>query len=236
MEGSIEQRYMAAEHAYGAGDYGAAQRITETLIRALDEQEPTQEISEETRIKWRSVIALLRGHIELHGLNKPERAAYYYGLTTDSNPDEVIKELAIQGLKNIKNLTNTTKEESNTPTQKTIERTNQEREKKQQTDLTQDPFITATATQTTSPTPCQTATPWDEQFNTTLIDPRPAAALETNDSQNQVPRASETAEEAISEGNRDRLQNSTLQSQQKATEKSTMEWDFRKSWIRIRTK
>ena len=47
---------------------------------------------------WRAFVALLLGHIELHGRERPDQAANYYQLALDCQPQDTLADLARQGL------------------------------------------------------------------------------------------------------------------------------------------
>ena len=73
MDADFEQHYQAAEWAYSLGDYAEARTLAsalwDQLQAASDEHDPSLVLG------WQSVVSLLLGHIQLHGLQQPEQAA-----------------------------------------------------------------------------------------------------------------------------------------------------------------
>lgn len=97
MDDSIQQHYLAAEQAYGDGDFAQAESIASTLLNQLEESSST-EAEEEARLAWRAFIALLLGHIHFHGLNQPKQALVHYQLALQSQPPDTLRDLAEQGV------------------------------------------------------------------------------------------------------------------------------------------
>ena len=100
MDDDFQARYVAAEQAYGAGDFEAAKAITSTLLAELD---PLPDGVEERNavLAWRSFVALLAGHIHLYGLEQSDQAREHYDLVLASNPPNTLQELAEQGLERL---------------------------------------------------------------------------------------------------------------------------------------
>ena len=98
MDNDFQQRYRAAELAYGAGDYTEAGRIAGALLNELEAtpEDPEAQIAARG---WRAFVALLLANVELYGLNHAERAADLYRLVLDNQPHETLAGLAEQGLK-----------------------------------------------------------------------------------------------------------------------------------------
>ena len=96
VDGDFQQQYLAAEKAYGTGNFEAAQSICESLLRQLELRRRGSE--QKTMLAWRAFVALLMGHIQLYGMNDIEQAHYHYSLVLDSQPQKTLKELAEQGL------------------------------------------------------------------------------------------------------------------------------------------
>ena len=96
MDAEFEQHYQAAERAYGLGDYTEAHALAsalwDQLQSASDEHDPSLVLG------WRAVVALLLGHIQLHGLQQPDQAALFYERVLDSEPEATLAALAEQGL------------------------------------------------------------------------------------------------------------------------------------------
>ena len=96
VDGDFQQQYLAAEKAYGTGNFEAAQSICESLLGQLELQR--EEPEQEAMLAWRAFVALLMGHIQLYGMNDIQQAKHHYSLVLDSQPQETLKELAEQGL------------------------------------------------------------------------------------------------------------------------------------------
>ena len=97
MDGDVQQHYLAAEQAYGDGDFAQAESIASTLLTQLEETSST-EAEEEARLAWRAFVALLLGHIHFHGLNQPAQALNHYQLALQSQPPDTLRDLAEQGV------------------------------------------------------------------------------------------------------------------------------------------
>ncbi|KZR70757.1 hypothetical protein PMIT1318_01897 [Prochlorococcus marinus str. MIT 1318] len=96
VDGDFQQQYLAAEKAYGAGNYEAAQSICERLLGQLELHQKGPE--QEAMLAWRAFVALLMGHVLLYGMNDIQQAKHHYNLVLDSQPQDTLKELAEQGL------------------------------------------------------------------------------------------------------------------------------------------
>lgn len=103
MDDDFQQRYRAAELAYGAGDYTEAGRIAGALLNELEAtpEDPEAQIAARG---WRAFVALLLANVELYGLNHAERAADLYRLVLDNQPHETLAGLAEQGLKRARSI------------------------------------------------------------------------------------------------------------------------------------
>ena len=97
MDSDVQQHYLAAEQAYGDGDFAQAESIANTLLTQLEAASGT-EAEEEARLAWRAFVALLLGHIHFHGLNQPEQALVHYQLALQSQPPDTQRDLAEQGV------------------------------------------------------------------------------------------------------------------------------------------
>ncbi len=98
MDQDVQQQYLAAEQAYGEGDFDQAEAIASALLRRLDS--PTSSSTEqEACLAWRSFVALLLGHIYFHGLHQAEKAEAHYQLVLASQPPDILRDLAQQGVK-----------------------------------------------------------------------------------------------------------------------------------------
>ena len=97
MDGDFQTHYLAAEQAYGAGDFEAARKIILELLNQL-EPVPEEGAERDAVLAWRAFVALLAGHIYLYGFQDPARAENFYRLVLTSNPQDTLRELAEQGL------------------------------------------------------------------------------------------------------------------------------------------
>ena len=97
MDGDFQNNYLAAEQAYGAGDFESARSLVLTLLDQL-EPLPASKSEQDATLAWRAFVALLAGHIHLYGLNEMGEARSYYELVLASNPQDTLQDLAEQGL------------------------------------------------------------------------------------------------------------------------------------------
>ena len=97
MDGDFQSNYLAAEQAYGAGDFETARSITLELLSQL-EPVPEDGAERDAVLAWRAFVALLAGHIDLYGFQNPADAQGFYELVLASNPQDTLRELAEQGL------------------------------------------------------------------------------------------------------------------------------------------
>ena len=106
VDADFQTRYVAAEQAYGAGDFQTAQAITSELMAEL---EPLLEAAEErdAALAWQAFVALLAGHIQLYGLQQTDQARAFYNLVLNSHPPDTLQELAEQGLERLAEQTTT---------------------------------------------------------------------------------------------------------------------------------
>ena len=99
MDADFQQTYQAAERAYGGGDYKTAHHLASGLLKQLDVEERADDDQvHDAVLGWRAFVALLLGHIELHGRERPDQAANYYQLVLDCQPQDTLADLARQGL------------------------------------------------------------------------------------------------------------------------------------------
>ena len=95
MDGNFQQTYQVAERAYGCGDYETAHHLASELLKQLELADPADDDQvRDAVLGWRAFVALLLGHIELHGLRRPDLAAGYYQLTLDCKPQDTLADLA----------------------------------------------------------------------------------------------------------------------------------------------
>ena len=139
MDGDFQQTYQAAERAYGGGDYETAHHLASELLKQLELADPAADDRvRDAVLGWRAFVTLLLGHIELHGLRRPDLAAGYYQLTLDCKPQDTLADLAKQGL----------------------QRSLVEPSAESLPSMLQDPFLNTAALASTSGTSQSTATPW----------------------------------------------------------------------------
>ena len=139
MDGDFQQTYQAAERAYGGGDYETAHHLASELLKQLELADPADDGQvRDAVLGWRAFVAILLGHIELHGLRRPDLAAGYYQLTLDCKPQDTLADLAKQGL----------------------QRSLVEPSAESLPSMLQDPFLNTAAPASTSGTSQSTAMPW----------------------------------------------------------------------------
>ncbi len=171
MDADFEQHYQAAERAYGLGEYTEAHALASALWEQL--QSASDEQDQSLVLGWRAVVALLLGHIQLHGLQQPEQAALSYQRVLNNEPEATLAALAEQGLELCRSQ-NSVSAATTTPATDVV-----------LPDLLKDPFLTTDPDQAK---PAQlhvvTAMPWlpsDEEPRTTAAPaptPEPAVTLE----------------------------------------------------------
>ena len=145
MDGDFQQTYQEAERAYGGGDYETAHHLASELLKQLELADPADDDQvRDAVLGWRSFVTLLLGHIELHGLRRPELAAGYYQLTLDCKPQDTLADLAKQGL----------------------ERSLVEPSAESLPSMLQDPFLNTAPPASTSGTSQSTAMPWLTEMST----------------------------------------------------------------------
>ena len=172
MDADFEQHYQAAERAYGLGDYTEAHALASALWDQL--QSASDEQDQSLVLGWRAVVALLLGHIQLHGLQQPEQAALSYQRVLDSEPEATLAALAEQGLELCRSQNTVISAATTTPATDVV-----------LPDLLKDPFLTTDPDQARPAQPhVVTAMPWlpsDEEPRTTAAPaptPEPAVTLE----------------------------------------------------------
>ncbi|MDA7434022.1 hypothetical protein N8517_00280 [Synechococcus sp. AH-601-L23] len=139
MDGDFQQTYQEAERAYGGGDYETAHHLASELLKQLELADPADDDQvRDAVLGWRAFVTLLLGHIELHGLRRPELAAGYYQLTLDCKPQDTLADLAKQGL----------------------QRSLVEPSAESLPSMLQDPFLNTAPPASTSGTSQSTAMPW----------------------------------------------------------------------------
>ena len=169
MDADFEQHYQAAERAYGLGEYADAHALTsalwDQLQSASDEHDPSLVLG------WRAVVALLLGHIQLHGLQQAEEASLSYQEVLKSEPDATIAALAEQGLQRCRSEDIANGADTAPATNGAI------------SDLLKDPFLSTDPDQARpAPADVVTAMPWLSS------DEEPRAMPTPNPSPTQAPR------------------------------------------------
>ena len=178
MDGDFQSNYLAAEQAYGTGDFETARSITLELLSQL-EPLPEDGAERDAVLAWRAFVALLAGHIDLYGFQNPADAQGFYELVLASNPQDTLRELAEQGLERTLNdhgaVTGTDQvtDPVEAPRAETVA-TNLS------TALIADPFLgrASDATDAVQPTVTSTAMPWLKS------DPSPTVPEQPFSSQN----------------------------------------------------
>ena len=166
MDRDFQARYQQAERAYGEGSYSDAHAMASDLLSEL-ESTAHDDGTASAWFGWRSVVALLLGHIALHGLHQPKEAADFYALVLDSQPPEIQAQLAEQGLAFAHQASLAAEMPEPEPVHSamaTLE-LNTPRDASPSTDLLKDPFLLED-TQRSKPTtnaPRSTAMPWLEE-------------------------------------------------------------------------
>ena len=179
MDEDFQQRYQAAERAYGASQYDEAHKIATALLDQLSGTAKDPE-EEKALLGWRAFVALLLGHIELYGLEQPSQASAFFQTVLDSQPHDTLRELAQQGLKRAAEMaapkTSTPINESsiNEPPSLTPETPTTA-----PSDILRDPFLPEQPVngqgQTASTNP-SSAMPWLDQMTEASPEPTPAAS------------------------------------------------------------
>tara|TARA_B100000674_G_scaffold262316_1_gene216370 strand:+ start:481 stop:1536 length:1056 start_codon:yes stop_codon:yes gene_type:complete len=160
LDGDFQSNYLAAEQAYGAGDFEAARNITLELLSQL-EPVPEDGAERDAVLAWRAFVALLAGHIELYGFQDAAQAESFYKLVLASNPQDTLQELAEQGLERTLN-----DHEAVTGTDQVTDPVEAPRAETVATNLSTaliaDPFLgrASDATDAVQPTVTSTAMPW----------------------------------------------------------------------------
>ena len=155
MDEDFQQRYQAAERAYGAGQYDEAHRIATALLDQLSGTAKDPE-EEKALLGWRAFVALLLGHIELYGLEQPSQASAFFQTVLASQPHDTLRELAQQGLKRAAEMAETAP-----------------------ADILRDPFLPEQPVNSqgqTAATNQSSAMPWLDQMTAASPEPTPAAS------------------------------------------------------------
>ena len=160
MDGDFQSNYLAAEQAYGAGDFETAQSITVELLNQLDPI-PDEGAERDAVLAWRAFVALLAGHIDLYGFQAPDQAERHYQLVLDSHPQDTLRELAEQGLERIRSGRESVTR-STQATEPAEDRFKESLAIKGSLALVADPFINAAspAVDSVEPSVVTTAMPW----------------------------------------------------------------------------
>ena len=154
MDGDFQQTYQAAERAYGGGDYETAHHLARELLKQLELADPADDDQvRDAVLGWRAFVTLLLGHIELHGLRRPDLAAGYYQLTLDCKPQDTLADLAKQGLQRSLVVPEAVQSQE-------IGTHAVEPSAESLPSMLQDPFLNTAAPASTSGTSQSTAMPW----------------------------------------------------------------------------
>jgi hypothetical protein len=159
LDGDFQQTYQAAERAYGGGDYETAHHLASELLKQLELADPADDDQvRDAVLGWRAFVTLLLGHIELHGLRRPDLAAGYYQLTLDCKPQDTLADLAKQGLQ--RSLVEPEAVQSQEIGTNAVEPSAESLPS-----MLQDPFLNTAAPASTSGTSQSTAMPWLVEIN-----------------------------------------------------------------------
>ena len=169
MDGDVQQHYLAAEQAYGDGNFAEAQSIASTLLAQLNTASNSAE-EEEARLAWRAFVTLLLGHIHFHGLNQPEQALAHYQLALENQPPDTLRELAEQGIDRCE-------EQIAPPPLEPESSCDQPVHPQAGMELIRDPFLGTTPLASDALHEVRnSATPWLGDDDTTATSPNPSAA------------------------------------------------------------
>ena len=178
MDEDFQQRYQAAERAYGAGQYDEAHRIATELLDQLSGTAKDPE-EEKALLGWRAFVALLLGHIELYGLEQPSQASAFFQTVLASQPHDTLRELAQQGLKRAAEMaTPKTSTPINKPSINEPPSLTPETSTTAPADILRDPFLLEQPVngQETASTNQSSAMPWLDQMTEASPEPTPAAS------------------------------------------------------------
>ncbi len=164
MDVDVQQQYLAAEQAYGDGNFQQAETIASSLLRQL-ETGTRSGAEQDARLAWRAFVALLLGHIYFHGLNQSRQALDHYQLVLNSHPPDTLRDLAQQGLDRCKGLAELeqgqTPDEPETKTGGALDNSSETRGNEDIGQaLIRDPFLQSSVRPPTQLQPMASATPW----------------------------------------------------------------------------
>ena len=179
MDEDFQQRYQAAERAYGAGQYDEAHEIATALLDQLSGTAKDPE-EEKALLGWRAFVALLLGHIELYGLEQPSQASAFFQTVLASQPHDTLRELAQQGLKRAADMTAPkTSTPINEPSINEPPSLTPETPTTAPADILRDPFLPEQPVNSqgqTAATNQSSAMPWLDQMTAASPEPTPAAS------------------------------------------------------------
>ena len=179
MDEDFQQRYQAAERAYGAGQYDEAHEIATALLDQLSGTAKDPE-EEKALLGWRAFVALLLGHIELYGLEQPSQASAFFQTVLDSQPHDTLRELAQQGLKRAAEMAAPkTSTPINEPSINELPSLTPETSTTAPADILRDPFLPeqpVNGQEQTASTNQSSAMPWLDQMTEASPEPTPAAS------------------------------------------------------------
>ncbi len=167
MDGDVQQRYYAAEQAYGQGDFREAESIASTLLKDLQPASGNS-AEEEACMAWRAFVALLLGHIHFHGLQQPAQALTHYELALQSQPPDTLRDLAQQGVERCQAEQITEPAPSAAPAEVPTAVPEVAAPPSQSiADVIRDPFLMSASAAPAAPSPgAESATPWATGDNT----------------------------------------------------------------------
>jgi len=169
VDGNVQQQYLAAEQAYGEGDFDQAEAIASALLHHLDTTTGSG-VEQEACLAWRAFVALLLGHIYFHGLHQTDKAEVHYGLVLASQPPDTLRDLAQQGLERCRDRTPANKaarhqdsapdDNASLATPAPINAATENAQQPIAQNLIRDPFLTSSEPTIATSAPQRSATPW----------------------------------------------------------------------------
>jgi len=190
VDTDFQEQYQNAERAYGQADYASAHAIARGLLEQLMVE--TDPENEAAILNWRALVFLLLGNIELHGLNQPDQADNSYQQVLQCEPQEILAELAKQGVERCRTQEQTnlrTASQGDAPSTSPLSTSSLSTSPPSASalpDLLRDPFLTTPQDQLTEPAAPQTtaiqttAMPWLEETAITTEPSNPSPVPSTS--------------------------------------------------------
>lgn len=182
VDGNVQQQYLAAEQAYGEGDFDQAEAIASALLHRLDTTTGSG-VEQEACLAWRAFVALLLGHIYFHGLHQTDKAEVHYDLVLASQPPDTLRDIAQQGLERCRDRTPANKaarhqdsapdDNASLATAAPINPATENAQQPTAQNLIRDPFLTSSEPTIATSAPQRSATPWLQPDAITPTDTEP---------------------------------------------------------------